>query len=101
MELQGTTPHVKIQWTFFQLWVCKLVLEAPEEQPLWAYALLQKTTIPASVLTPLLRNLENKGILTSTLASELKQPRRYYRLTQTGKELVSRMLLTLSEKEAA
>ncbi len=66
------------------------------EKPYYGYALLsalEEKGIPvdAGTLYPLLRRLEKQGILGSTWDTSDVRPRKYYLLSQKGKELYDRL----------
>ncbi|WP_320067986.1 PadR family transcriptional regulator [Micromonospora sp. RTGN7] len=67
-------------------------------QPGYGYALLQRLTdhgfpVDANTLYPLLRRLEEQGLLTSEWNTEERRPRKFYRTSEDG-ETVLRLLLT-------
>ncbi|MCX4473240.1 PadR family transcriptional regulator [Micromonospora sp. NBC_01655] len=67
-------------------------------QPGYGYALLQQLTdhgfpVDANTLYPLLRRLEEQGLLTSEWNTEERRPRKFYRTSEDG-ETVLRLLLT-------
>jgi len=64
--------------------------------PQYGYSLVQKLEengiqIDVGTLYPLLRRLEKQGILESSWELADTRPRRYYFLSNTGKEVYSRM----------
>ncbi|MGC5053079.1 PadR family transcriptional regulator [Micromonospora sp. DT48] len=66
-------------------------------QPDYGYALLQRLTghgfpVDANTLYPLLRRLEDQGLLTSEWNTEESRPRKFYRTSESG-EQVLRLLL--------
>lgn len=70
-------------------------------QPHYGYALLQTlqqagVSIDANTLYPLLRRLENQGLLASDWDTTESRPRKYYNINQTGKEALT---LLMSEWE--
>lgn len=61
-------------------------------QPQYGYSLLQRLEekhirIEANTLYPLLRRLETQGLLTSDWDTAESRPRKYYRLSERGREL--------------
>ena len=63
----------------------------------YGYSLLQKleskeVNIEAGTLYPLLRRLESQGILVSEWDTSLNRPRKYYSLSNEGKELYDYLL---------
>jgi PadR family transcriptional regulator, regulatory protein PadR len=66
-------------------------------RPDYGYALLQRLTghgfpVDANTLYPLLRRLEEQGLLTSEWNTEESRPRKFYRTSEAG-EQVLRLLL--------
>ena len=66
--------------------------------PHYGYALLQTlqqmhVDIEANTLYPLLRRLENQGLLSSEWDTTESRPRKYYTINQAGKEVLSSLLL--------
>ncbi|GIJ22661.1 PadR family transcriptional regulator [Micromonospora lutea] len=66
-------------------------------QPDYGYALLQRLAghgfpVDANTLYPLLRRLEDQGLLTSEWNTEESRPRKFYRTSDAG-EQVLRLLL--------
>lgn len=66
------------------------------EQPAYGYSLvneLEKGGVPveANTLYPLMRRLESQGLLKSEWDTGNSKPRKYYVLTDTGKEVSERM----------
>ncbi|WP_405095431.1 PadR family transcriptional regulator [Micromonospora sp. NBC_01412] len=67
-------------------------------QPGYGYALLQRLAdhgfpVDANTLYPLLRRLEEQGLLTSEWNTEERRPRKFYQTSDDG-ETVLRLLLT-------
>ena len=63
-------------------------------KPHYGYALLQTlrevgVAIDANTLYPLLRRLENQGLLTSDWDTTKSRPRKYYAINEPGKEALS------------
>ncbi|MFD6565928.1 PadR family transcriptional regulator [Micromonospora profundi] len=66
-------------------------------QPDYGYALLQRLTdhgfpVDANTLYPLLRRLEDQGLLTSEWNTEESRPRKFYRTSDEGESMLSRLL---------
>ncbi len=66
------------------------------EKPTYGYSLvseLEKGGIPveANTLYPLMRRLESQGLLKSEWETGGSKPRKYYVLTEDGKEVLERM----------
>ncbi|MER7891319.1 PadR family transcriptional regulator [Micromonospora sp. NPDC048909] len=66
-------------------------------QPGYGYALLQRLTghgfpVDANTLYPLLRRLEEQGLLTSEWNTEESRPRKFYRTSDSGEALLGRLL---------
>lgn len=65
--------------------------------PTYGYALLEQLAaagfaIDANTLYPLLRRLEKQGLLTSEWNTEEARPRKFYRVSSDGEELLARLL---------
>ncbi|MEV1145323.1 PadR family transcriptional regulator [Micromonospora sp. NPDC049799] len=70
-------------------------------RPDYGYALLQRLTdhgfpVDANTLYPLLRRLEDQGLLTSEWNTEESRPRKFYRTSAEGASLLDRLLADLS-----
>lgn len=66
-------------------------------RPDYGYALLQRLTdhgfpVDANTLYPLLRRLEDQGLLTSEWNTEESRPRKFYRTSEEGESMLSRLL---------
>mgnify|MGYP002348125438 FL=1 len=66
-------------------------------EPRYGYALLQTLTeqgieIEANTLYPLLRRLEGQELLTSDWDTSESRPRKYYVVSQKGKEALSQLM---------
>ncbi|NGM11294.1 PadR family transcriptional regulator [Verrucosispora sp. WMMA2044] len=66
-------------------------------RPDYGYALLQRLTghgfpVDANTLYPLLRRLEEQGLLTSEWNTEESRPRKFYRTSDSGKQVLERLL---------
>ncbi|KOX07365.1 PadR family transcriptional regulator [Micromonospora sp. NPDC000316] len=66
-------------------------------QPDYGYALLQRLTdhgfpVDANTLYPLLRRLEDQGLLTSEWNTEESRPRKFYRTSDEGESMLNRLL---------
>jgi PadR family transcriptional regulator PadR len=66
-------------------------------RPDYGYALLQRLTdhgfpVDANTLYPLLRRLEDQGLLTSAWNTEESRPRKFYRTSDEGESMLSRLL---------
>jgi DNA-binding PadR family transcriptional regulator len=65
--------------------------------PGYGYALLQRLTdhgfpVDANTLYPLLRRLEEQGLLTSEWNTEESRPRKFYRTSDDGEKVLTRLL---------
>ncbi|MBY8875357.1 PadR family transcriptional regulator [Micromonospora sp. PLK6-60] len=65
--------------------------------PDYGYALLQRLTaygfpVDANTLYPLLRRLEDQGLLTSEWNTEESRPRKFYRTSEAGEQMLRRLL---------
>ncbi|QGN49412.1 PadR family transcriptional regulator [Micromonospora sp. WMMD558] len=70
-------------------------------RPDYGYALLQRLTehgfpVDANTLYPLLRRLEDQGLLTSEWNTEESRPRKFYRTSPDGEAVLDRLLADLS-----
>jgi len=68
------------------------------KQPRYGYALLQELKqgeleIEANTLYPLLRRLENQGLLTSAWQESTFRPRKYYSISESGNDFLETLLL--------
>lgn len=66
-------------------------------RPDYGYALLQRLTgagfpVDANTLYPLLRRLEEQGLLTSEWNTEESRPRKFYRTSEEGEQVLTRLL---------
>ncbi|MFU8875192.1 PadR family transcriptional regulator [Micromonospora sp. SL4-19] len=66
-------------------------------RPDYGYALLQRLTahgfpVDANTLYPLLRRLEEQGLLTSEWNTEESRPRKFYRISDEGEAVLDRLL---------
>lgn len=66
-------------------------------RPDYGYALLQRLAghgfpVDANTLYPLLRRLEEQGLLTSEWNTEESRPRKFYRINEEGEALLRRLL---------
>lgn len=66
-------------------------------RPDYGYALLQRLTdhgfpVDANTLYPLLRRLEDQGLLTSEWNTEESRPRKFYRTSDEGESMLRRLL---------
>ncbi|MBQ1052990.1 helix-turn-helix transcriptional regulator [Micromonospora sp. C51] len=66
-------------------------------RPDYGYALLQRLTghgfpVDANTLYPLLRRLEEQGLLTSEWNTEESRPRKFYRTSDSGEQMLRRLL---------
>lgn len=66
-------------------------------RPDYGYALLQRLSdhgfpVDANTLYPLLRRLEDQGLLTSEWNTEESRPRKFYRTSDEGESMLSRLL---------
>lgn len=73
--------------------ICLLALRRPE----YGYALLKTLedfgiSVEANTLYPLLRRLERQGLVTSEWVTDDPRPRKYYRTSPAGEEVVTLLL---------
>jgi PadR family transcriptional regulator, regulatory protein PadR len=66
-------------------------------KPDYGYALLQRLgahgfPVDANTLYPLLRRLEEQGLLTSEWNTEASRPRKFYRTSEDGEAVLRRLL---------
>lgn len=66
-------------------------------RPDYGYALLQRLAahgfpVDANTLYPLLRRLEEQGLLTSEWNTEESRPRKFYRTSEEGESMLRRLL---------
>lgn len=66
-------------------------------RPDYGYALLQRLTdhgfpVDANTLYPLLRRLEDQGLLSSEWNTEESRPRKFYRTSDEGESMLGRLL---------
>ena len=81
---------------------CLLALRAPE----YGYALLKRLDtagIPsdANTIYPLLRRLEERGLLESEWNTDDTRPRKFYRTSSAGVELASQLMSDMSTLTAS
>ncbi|SCL55192.1 transcriptional regulator, PadR family [Micromonospora citrea] len=70
-------------------------------RPDYGYALLQRLSdhgfpVDANTLYPLLRRLEEQGLLTSEWNTEESRPRKFYRTSDDGEAVLDRLLADLT-----
>ncbi|MCO1598532.1 PadR family transcriptional regulator [Micromonospora sp. RHAY321] len=75
-------------------------------RPDYGYALLQRLTdhgfpVDANTLYPLLRRLEDQGLLTSEWNTEESRPRKFYRTSDEGESMLSRLLDDLADVQTS
>jgi PadR family transcriptional regulator PadR len=75
-------------------------------RPDYGYALLQHLTdkgfpVDANTLYPLLRRLEEQGLLTSEWNTEEKRPRKFYRTSDEGETVLTRLLTDMADVQTA
>lgn len=73
-------------------------------EPGYGYGLLEELgthgfTVDANTLYPLLRRLESQGLLTSAWNTEETRPRKIYRTSPAGEQLLSLLLDDMREVE--
>ncbi|MEV0154492.1 PadR family transcriptional regulator [Micromonospora sp. NPDC050686] len=76
------------------------------QHPDYGYALLQRLTahgfpVDANTLYPLLRRLEEQGLLTSEWNTEESRPRKFYRTSEAGEQMLRRLLDDLAAVQAS
>ena len=81
---------------------CLLALRAPE----YGYALLKRLAaagIPsdANTIYPLLRRLEERGLLTSEWNTDDTRPRKFYRTSASGSELAAQLMSDMTDLTAS
>jgi len=81
---------------------CLMVLRVPE----YGYALLKRLDAAgiasdANTVYPLLRRLEERGLLVSEWNTDDTRPRKFYRTSPSGVELAARLLTDMSELTAS
>jgi len=81
---------------------CLLALRVPE----YGYALLKRLDaagIPsdANTIYPLLRRLEERGLLTSEWNTDETRPRKFYRTSPTGTELAAQLMTDVTDLTAS
>ncbi|MFG1675845.1 PadR family transcriptional regulator [Micromonospora sp. NPDC049282] len=75
-------------------------------RPDYGYALLQRLavhgfSVDANTLYPLLRRLEEQGLLTSEWNTDESRPRKFYRTSDDGEAVLTRLLDDLSAVQAS
>ncbi|WP_406108355.1 PadR family transcriptional regulator [Micromonospora globbae] len=75
-------------------------------RPDYGYALLQRLTghgfpVDANTLYPLLRRLEEQGLLTSEWNTEESRPRKFYRTSDEGESVLQRLLHDLADVQTS
>ncbi|MFG3707556.1 PadR family transcriptional regulator [Micromonospora sp. NPDC047670] len=70
-------------------------------RPDYGYALLQRLSdhgfpVDANTLYPLLRRLEEQGLVTSEWNTEESRPRKFYRTSEEGESVLDRLLADLT-----
>ena len=81
---------------------CLLALRSPE----YGYALLKRLDsvgIPSdgNTIYPLLRRLEERGLLASEWNTDDSRPRKFYRTSRAGAELAAQLLTDMTELTAS
>jgi PadR family transcriptional regulator, regulatory protein PadR len=75
-------------------------------RPDYGYALLQRLTghgfpVDANTLYPLLRRLEEQGLLTSEWNTEESRPRKFYRTSDEGERVLQRLVDDLAAVQSS
>ncbi|MFI6270992.1 PadR family transcriptional regulator [Micromonospora zamorensis] len=75
-------------------------------RPDYGYALLQRLTdhgfpVDANTLYPLLRRLEDQGLLTSEWNTQESRPRKFYRTSDEGESMLTRLLDDLASVQTS
>ncbi|GGM03665.1 MULTISPECIES: PadR family transcriptional regulator [Micromonospora] len=75
-------------------------------RPDYGYALLQRLAaygfpVDANTLYPLLRRLEEQGLLTSEWNTDESRPRKFYRTSEQGESVLTRLLDDLAAVQTA
>jgi PadR family transcriptional regulator PadR len=81
---------------------CLLALRVPE----YGYALLKRlgdAGIPseANTIYPLLRRLEERGLLASEWNTDDTRPRKFYRTSDAGRELAAQLMMDMTDLTAS
>ncbi len=81
---------------------CLLALREPE----YGYALLKTLesagiTSDGNTVYPLLRRLEDRGLLESEWNTDESRPRKFYRTTASGKDLAKQLLADMADLTAS
>ena len=82
--------------------VCLMALRAPE----YGYALLKRLdaagiSSDANTIYPLLRRLEERGLLVSEWNTDDTRPRKFYRTSPTGIELAAQLMDDMTDLTAS
>jgi DNA-binding PadR family transcriptional regulator len=77
---------------------CLLALRTPD----YGYALLHRLEVAgipsdANTIYPLLRRLEERGLLASTWDTQESRPRKFYRTSETGSALAAQLLIEVDQ----
>jgi PadR family transcriptional regulator, regulatory protein PadR len=81
---------------------CLMALRAPE----YGYALLKRLEAAgiasdANTIYPLLRRLEERGLLVSEWNTDESRPRKFYRTSQSGAELAAQLMDDMTDLTAS
>jgi PadR family transcriptional regulator, regulatory protein PadR len=81
---------------------CLMALRAPE----YGYALLKRLDAAgiasdANTIYPLLRRLEERGLLVSEWNTDESRPRKFYRTSQSGAELAAQLMDDMTDLTAS
>ena len=81
---------------------CLMALRAPE----YGYALLKRLDVAgiasdANTIYPLLRRLEERGLLVSEWNTDDTRPRKFYRTSPTGVELAEQLMNDMTDLTAS
>ncbi len=81
---------------------CLMVLRAPE----YGYALLKRLDVAGipsegNTIYPLLRRLEERGLLESEWNTDESRPRKFYRTSDSGADLARQLMTDMTELTAS
>ena len=102
-DMQGVLVSLQQELRRGAIVLCVLSLLS---KPRYGYALvehLEKSGMPVEpgTLYPLLRRLEKQGLLTSEWETSGPKPRKYYVMSETGREVYKLLLMDWSDMQAA
>jgi PadR family transcriptional regulator, regulatory protein PadR len=71
-----------------------LILQAIHSGQIYGFSVMERTGLPSGTVYPAMRRLERDGLITSKWENQAiadadqRPPRKYYKLTRTGKEML-------------